>query len=195
MLYPKDPHVKVVEQDGTLRITWGWPWRLGVALATIGALLALVSVPMSREPLGNGEPRSIGDVIAILLIVGGLGLSLFVGGLALILNRSTIQANSERLTYLARPIALNRPRTYDMRGVRQFYVPIRLTAEQSSSSSRSGVGLYVILADDTAHLITATFRSKIALYQVQRELQEFYGLEDLPVYGQTALTREASGPK
>lgn len=107
---------------------------------------------------------------------------------AMIRNRTTLIADKFRLIAKSGPI--NKRILLHTEGVQQFF-----THHPGATTTNGTVAyrVYMMDADSVAHPVWSAFPSTMALHQVCHELQDFYGLEDLPVYGHPRDKRSAKG--
>jgi hypothetical protein len=81
-----------------------------------------------------------------------------------------------------------KPKIVAAKGIQQFFT------SADTSGSGSYYGLYLIDGDSHYVRLASIFPSGFARHQVCHELQDWYGLEDLPVFGHTSLPHQP-GPR
>ncbi|MEI8281370.1 MAG: hypothetical protein WCG75_03095 [Armatimonadota bacterium] len=190
MLYPKDPKVRVERHDKTLKIEWNWGTKSGYICVAIAVLLAMVlwfvTASTSTPEMGWNIWSQLGFFFFVCLVTV---FPLILMGLTSALNKTTIHADHERLIVRTAPIPWNKSRLIASKGIQQFFVG-------NPVSSQSVPGRTLILIDKDSHFVrlTSSFPSGFAAHQICHELQDWYGLEDLPVFGQNTLPHQP-GPR
>jgi hypothetical protein len=99
-----------------------------------------------------------------------------------LLTKGKLIATRDSLTLSFRPFPYGLDRTYDVRGAKQFF------RKRLRGNARIGLGksIMYMTSDDCLVGVSAHIPTEHGAAQVVRELQEFYGLENLPVYGYTS---------
>jgi hypothetical protein len=182
MLYPKDPEVSVDRVADTLTLSWSRKRTEGALLLIMGVALVILAATAISMPLKSGEPRAFGDKVGIMVMMSLMGLPVIYVGLVSLLNRTAIRADRQRLVCTSGPVPFQKPFRIEARGLKQFFAIS--VASPKSGTYRTNT-IYVMDADDRAWPITAGLPSLIAAHQICHALDDFYGLEDLPVYGVT----------
>ncbi len=184
MLYPKDPQLTVQQSPDAVQFNWRpTSTAIGVFLICVGILLTVAGVLAGSAPLSTGEPRSKGEVIGLISLMGGFGLFVSYYGLAGTLGRTQLRADQSTISRWTGPLPWSRRVTYPAQGVKQFFAQGRTYNSTTGSSSYGSV--YLIDAQDHAHLVATGLPSSFAANQVCHVLEDFYGIEDMPVYGVT----------
>ena len=185
MLYPKDPKVRVERHEKTLRIEWHNGHIAGLLISLFGIAMCVLAWFASIVPNPSDELHPFIHVWGIFF-----GMSVFLGllpvfsGTVFAFNRSIIHADHGRLTARVAPFRIRK--TIILRGsdISQFFV----------APGAASQALYVMNAEHFKRVLSSNFPSSFAAYQICHELQDWYGLEDLPVYGQTDLPHQP-GPR
>lgn len=188
MLYPKDASVSVVKTTDSIELKWNW-YRMGRA--------ALLANPILFAAIGLGgllvpeKPGQVTPHFAIMmfwffLLVLVPGMTLFT--LIWFVNKSVVRASKHSMRIHSTLFPWFKPIEFSCEGIIQFFVT------QSKSSNEKVFTLYCIDASSNFHFLGEHFASEIAAHQVCHELQDFYGLEDLPVYGQNTQPHQP-GPR
>lgn len=184
MIIPKDPKVRIIRSAQRLEIEVDHSSPLGwFFVAVFGGLGSIAVISMVATNLNNPsyfDPPTIG-LLAFFVI--GFGLFVYLG-LAMILNKSRIIGDHHRLIYTHGPLYgyPQRKALHHTDGVKQFFA--RSYHSSSSSSTTIHGTIYMLDRDDHAHLILGVFPSHFAAAQIRHELQDFYGLEEIPIYGE-----------
>ena len=189
MLYPKDPKVRVERHDKTLKIEWNWGGKGGYVFVALAVILAILIWFAAASTYSSEVGSSIWPQIGFFAFLSLLTVvPMVLMGLTSALNKTTIHADHERLSVRVSPLPWVRPKIVPGKGIQQFF------STTTASSSSAYVGLYVIDKDSHYVRLAGTFPSGFAVHQICHELQDWYGLEDLPVYGQTDLPHQP-GPR
>jgi hypothetical protein len=190
MLYPKDPKVRVERHEKTLKIEWNWGSKGGFVVAGIAFALALViwfTTVYMADPETGGSPASrIGFVCFICLLTV---IPMILMGLTSALNKTMIHADHERFIIRTLPFPWVKSKIVSAKGIQQFFVGV-----PASSQSVSSKMLYLLDADSHYVALTSVFPSVFGSHQVCHELQDWYGLEDMHVFGHTDLPH-VPGPR
>ena len=189
MLYPKDPKVRVERHEKTLKIEWNWGSRGGYVWVAFGFIIYLVLIPFAQAPTMSGEPRGAPEIFGLATLLSFFAVPMILGGLTGALNKTVIHADHQRFTVRVGPFRWHKAKIVAGQEIQQFFVNSHVT----SSSSVYG-SLYLL--DGQSHTVTLAtlFPSRFAAHQICHELQDFYGLEDLPVFGQNTLPHQP-GPR
>ena len=189
MLYPKDPKVRVERHEKTLKIEWNWGSGGGYIFLVMGLGLLPLFWWAFGQPAINEEVRPLGEHLSIfipfaILIPGPL----ILGGLTMLFNKTMIQADHERFIVRVRPFRWMKPILISSREIQQFFVGASGSGEATCGS------LYLL--DGQSHYVRLStfFPSRFAAHQICHELQDWYRLEDLPVFGHTDLPHHP-GPR
>ncbi|HLK14636.1 MAG TPA: hypothetical protein VKT78_07500 [Fimbriimonadaceae bacterium] len=191
MLYPKDKSVTVARSADRLIITYRWRMQGAWALLVLGLFMGLVAplLLLLLVPQPAYEGRSGGQA-AGLFMFEFIAIPVVYGGLAFVLNRTIVVADREQIRATSGPIPAALSRHFDTKGVTQFFV-----RRPGSSQGQSSIGsVYMLDAEHVAHHLLVNLPSTFAASQVVHELQDFYGLEDLEIYGVTT-DPEHPGPR
>ena len=187
MLYPKDSKLTVRKREESLQIEWSWNRRTGYLALLAAIVFSILIFVISNEPTKPGLPRSESNVRE-LWVLGGIYIVGFVGvAITNIFNRTEIVATKDAIECHAHPFTLSKRNQFAMDGVQQFFV------RPSKTGNFSG-WLYVMDKNSECTLLTYRMPSTFAAFQICHELQDFYGLEDLPVYGQNTQPHQP-GPR
>jgi len=151
-------------------------WDAAILWAFV-IFLAIAYYMFVTTPEADGTLRTHQVDMGFAAFLGLCALPLIVGGIAGACNRAIITADKDMLTRTTRPIG--RTVVIDAGGIRQFFIG------RNATQTTLAQGLFVLDAQDHVHRLMAAFPSTIASHQICHELQDFYGLEDLPVFGQT----------
>ena len=189
MLYPKDPKVRVERHEKTLKIEWNWGDSGGYVWVAFGFLIYLILIPLAKTPTMSGEPRSVGELLGFGAGLSLLAIPTILLGLTGAVNKTVIHADHERFTVRVIPLRWFKAKIIAGREIQQFFV----NSHVSSSTSVFG-SLYLLDGDSHTITLASTFPSRFAAHQICHELQDWYGLEDLPVFGQNTLPHQP-GPR
>lgn len=184
MLYPKDPNISVIRDKETLKISYKWPWNSAWLPACTGLFFAFGTFMVLNEPLENGAPRTLGDFLVGLAILGSISVALLVAGAAFWLNKTSLTATTDILVIETSPVSFRRRQQFEAKKILRFfaYSPSRVT---STKSNDNFTAIFLMDTDQVVHRMVATLPSRFASNQVVHELQIFYCLEDLPIFGVT----------
>ena len=184
MLIPKDPKVVISRSTNRLEIEVDHRNATGWVLVGFAVLLTGAMILASMTPMRDGSERSSGDLMGIAFMTLLMDVPLLFGGLAIAINKTRIIADHHRVVIRSGPMPMypSKPKLLHSDGVQQFFC--RNISRSSSSSSGYTGGLYMMDREDHAQLILGVFPSPFAASQICHELQDFYHLEDLEVYGQ-----------
>ncbi len=189
MLYPKDPKVRVERHEKTLKIEWNWGGNGGYVIVVIALALLPLFWWLASQPSMSEDVRPLRETIASFLGFSGLiCLPMIIAGLTSVLNRTMIHADHERFIVRVGPFPWVRPKIVAAKGIQQFF--------SSTAASNSGgfTGLYLIDGESHYIRLSSIFPSGFAVHQICHELQDWYGLEDLPIFGQNTLPHQP-GPR
>jgi hypothetical protein len=152
----------------------------------LGVIFYAMLLWAASEPIKQGVPRTPENVRDLLVMSSVMCLIAFVCGLVQILNRNVIIANRSQIVILSRPFRVPTV-DIDTVGILQFFV--------RPTMSKSFFGhLYVMNSKSECIRLTSSAPSVAAIYQICHELQDFYELDDLPVYGQNTQPHQP-GPR
>jgi hypothetical protein len=182
VLYPKDKKVRVQNTGNELVIRWAIGSRKYLFYTLALPFFAAIGWFAGSAPSVYREP-TLRDAIAAAAGVGSLGFAMayFAAGYAL--NICEVRANRQSIRFKCGPIPWFRSKSFEAPGISQFFAK---EAVRSASMPLSNA-VYFIDGDGTADLLCAHLPSTFAMHQVVHELLDFYGLEDLDVYGETHL--------
>lgn len=115
--------------------------------------------------------------ILVATMCGLPGLGAIYYGFLQIYNRCRILADRDRLVFTCGPLPCMRNREFAASDLVQFYA--------------SGTPVQVFLLDQEhfSHQLVTRLHTQTAAFQLVHELHEFYGFEDVPVYGETTFKR------
>lgn len=189
MLYPRDPKVHVERHEKTLKIEWKWGGNGGY----VGLALGILTLPLfwwaAIQPNVNVDSKTLSQILAMFIpMTLFFSVPIILSALTAILNKTTIHADHDRFIVRVGPLPWMRPKLVSGKEIQQFFIG-------STGSGQSTYGsLYLI--DGQSHYVrlTSMFPSGFAAHQICHELQDWYGLEDLPVYGHTDLPHQP-GPR
>jgi hypothetical protein len=188
MLYPKDPKIAVQKRDRTMSIEWKWKNENGISMTLIGIMLTLSAVMVVVMPEKPGQEMSQGGRLWFYVFMSFALSGLYAYCLSCWLNRTKIRIDRERMIVRTSPFPWFKPVVIDSSSIQQFFIG------KSPLGSRKIQTLFVLREGSDVQAIGHYFPSSFAAYQVCHELQDFYGLDDLPVYGQTSLPHQP-GPR
>lgn len=189
MLYPRDPKVRVERHEKTLKIEWNWGSKGGYAWVAIALLVMLLSIPVIQAPTMSGEPHGIGDIFGFIVLFSCLSIPIALGGFTAALNKTTIHAGEDKFIVRVGPLRWTKPKELKAKEIQQFFVGGLSSGQTSFSKS-----LYCLDRESHYVLLTSIFPSSFAAHQICHELLDWYGLEDLPVYGESSLPHNP-GPR
>ncbi|MEI7987280.1 MAG: hypothetical protein WCI55_16780 [Armatimonadota bacterium] len=188
MLYPKDPKVRVVRHDKTLKIEWNWGGGGHIFLFVGVALLPFFWWTFGL-PTINHDVRPLGEHIGLFFMATCLvSLPIILGALTMMLNKTMIHADHERFLVRVGPLRWKKSKLVPANDIQQFFVSGNSSGQATVSS------LYLLDANSHTILIASYFPSGFASHQICHELQDWYGLDDLPVYGHNDLPHQP-GPR
>ena len=147
----------------------------------LGLLFGFCGTAASIAP--TVEPRSLGERLFIAVIFSLLALSLLYPGLVLLLNRIQVRADRMHVVRTCGPIWCMKRIDISALGIKQFFA-VSVPTVRTSQSSSAGT-IYVIDAQEHVRTLATSLPSSFAANQICHELEDFYGIEDLPVYGVT----------
>ena len=188
MLYPRDPKVVTQKSEETLSIEWKWKNENGVPMALSSIMLTISAVMVVVLPDKPGQEMSHDGRVFFYVLMILVVPTMYIYCLSCFLNRTKIHADRERLVVKTSPFPWFKRVVIASEGITQFFVV------QARRNSRKHWTLYCLGPNSNYFSIGQYFPSEFAAYQICHELQDFYGLEDLPVYGQTNLPHQ-SGPR
>ncbi|MBS1724994.1 MAG: hypothetical protein JSS66_18800 [Armatimonadetes bacterium] len=180
MLVPKDKAVRIHRTPQVLRLEWKWRWQESIGPILVGSMLggSLVAAGFT----GTGPNLERLPPIWGLIATGAAIFGAFAYVAATFcVNRTSILTDRDRIVVKHGPLPLLR-RRHDENGTKQFY----LKGAMQSSASMGALALHLVDNDDQEVFLAKNFPSRTAAMQVWAELQEFHGLEDLPVLGEVS---------
>ncbi len=135
-----------------------------------------------NSPTASGD-RSVGGIIGFTAFFAISGFAIAYCAAAYALNICEIRADRTCITYSSGPFRWFRPKSFDAIGLGQFF------AKESVRGSSVLItnAVYLIDAQGHAELLCGYLPSTFAMHQTVHELLDFYGLEDMEVYGETHL--------
>ena len=189
MLYPKDPKVRVERHDKTLKIEWNWGGSGGYVFVVLSLILLPLFWWVSAQPSMSEDVRPLAEQLRSFACFSLLiNVPMMLLGLTIVLNKTMIHADHERFIVRVGPFPWIKAKIVSAKGIQQFFSGV------DASSSSGYYGLYLIDGDSHYVRIGSVFPSGFARHQVCHELQDWYGLEDLPVFGHTDLPHQP-GPR
>jgi hypothetical protein len=186
MLYPKDPKVRVERHEKTLRIEWNWGTGSGYVFLVMGVTILFIMVWAAFVAPGNRPDQTFGQSLTIA-IVGNMVTSvpIIIYGLTMTLNRTIIHADHERFLIRVVPLGWVKSKVVGGKKIKQFFVGFPQNPQSSASNA------LFLLDDNQLYMQLSTiFPSGFAAHQICHELQDWYGLEDMPVFGQNTLPHQ-----
>lgn len=179
MLYPKDPSVTVKHQQGTLVIVYKWANGSGWAAIFLGALYAaLPALILASAP--HRKPQSVASVVGPLMFFELIGLAIAYYGAVHLMNRTTIVASPTSVDVTSGPLPASKSKHISGVGLKQFFV-LPVNGKRGTIVFNR---VYWVSPDDVVQPMLTNL-NPFAAMQVRHELQDFYGLEDLEIYGVT----------
>jgi hypothetical protein len=192
VLYPKDQSVSIRRDHDRITFSWKRKPAEGIAFLCMAALLLVGFIGVSFEPMRNGHVRTLTELLPMWGLIGLMAAPLIYTGLAYLLNRTTIVADKDQISRTIQPIPWSLPLVLATSGLKQVFASTR-SLRKSTSGETTGT-LYLLDAEDHAHVLAAQLPSSFAANQIGHELQDFYGLQDLPIYGIT-IDADHPGPR
>lgn len=188
MLYPKDPKVRVEKHAKTLTIEWKWGSGSGYIFTIFSLIIFVFFWFVAHTPTVEYDHPPTSHVMGMLAFGWGcIALPSLLGGLTLLFNKTTIHADHDKIVRTVGPLPWKKPIVLRGPEISQFFV----ASPQDGVSART---LFVLDADQYQRKLASNFPSSFAAYQICHELQDWYGLPDLPVYGHTDLPQHP-GPR
>ena len=188
MLFPKDSKVSAIKNVDSIELKWHWYHKdrsvfvlntlMFLALGTLGLL-----VP---DKPGQSTPPFANLMFWFFLSTMVPGMALFAA--TWFINESVIRCNSQFFRIHSAPFPWVKAIEIPSERITQFFVT------HSGHRNRNKWTLYCLEADSNYRLIGQYFPSEFAAHQICHELQDWYGLEDLPVFGQNTLPHQP-GPR
>ncbi len=157
-------------------------------MTVVATMISVTAIMVAVLPEKPGQEMSHGSRLSFYILVCLALPSMYSYVLSCYLNRTKVHCEQERITVQAWPFPWFKTFEVPTKGLKQFFVT------QSRSNSRKHWTLYFLDADSNYRELGKYFTSEIAAFQMCHELQDFYGLEDLPVYGQNTLPHQP-GPR
>lgn len=183
MLYPQDPAIRVQRTDHTLIVSWKRNLSEGFLLLALGVVLGAAGFAAASTPLKSGAERLGSERAWILAITFLMALPLIYFGTAYLVNRVQIRADRSRVARLFGPMACSKRFSVPTDGIQQFFAVV--SSVDRSSLGMSGGSVYLMDAQGQVHPLARGLPSSFAANQVCHELEDFYGIEDKPVFGVT----------
>lgn len=147
----------------------------GVAFLMMALAWAAVVIWAATIPGPSGAPRSQGEIAGFLSWALLIDLPITYVALACVFGTTRIEANGTRISSKSRPLPIAKSVRVDAPGVKQFFAMPR--------TSQGLYSIYVMDANDHAHRLSGSLPSPFAAHQICRELNDYYGLKELPVHG------------
>jgi hypothetical protein len=188
MLYPKDPKVFVKRHERTILIEWRWKNENSGMAVVMFVFFAMLAFAVNFLPEKPGEEMSSAGHLAINLAMGIILPATFIYCLSCWFNKTQIRADHERLIVKSQPFSWFKPVVIPANSIEQFFI------SRSPFGSRSSQTLFLLFDDSHSLAIGHYFPSNFAAYQVCHELQDWFELEDLPVFGHTSQPHQP-GPR
>lgn len=188
MLYPKDASVSVVKTTDSIELKWNWYCKDRAALLANPILFAAIGLGglLAPEKPGQVTPPFANMMFWFFLLVLVPGMTLFT--LIWLVNKSVVCGSKHSMRIYSTLFPWLKSIEFSSEGITQFFV--------TQVRSRNGglFTLYFLDANSNYRILGEHFASEIAAFQVCHQLQDFYGLEDLPVYGQNTQPHQP-GPR
>lgn len=173
MLYPKDPSLRVESRDEGIEISWRWGHKQGKEFLYMRCIFLAMALIGPWIPDTSPRPMDLTSKAILFGFFVAASVLLIVIGWNMYLARVKMHVSANELKIRG---GLNiRTQVFDTDGAKQFFV-------RKSHSGRY-VSLYFLDHDCNCYTITGKFGSPLSADHVCRELQTFYGLEDIPVFG------------
>ena len=142
---------------------------------------------MSLEQVKEGVSRSADNILQLRVMTGIFVFGFVVYGLFQIFNKTKILADKIDVTCHSTLLPFLFSKSVPADGILQVFV--------RPPKTKSFFGhLYAMDKNSHCTRLTSGMPSEIAAHQICHELQDFYGLEDLPVFGQNTLPHQP-GPR
>ena len=155
----------------------------GLVFLILGTLGEVAIFFAAQVPTRNGYERSFGETVGFILFMSFFFLPMMYLGLAWILNTTVIRATPDFVTQKTGPIWLRRQVKFSASGLKQFFAVAAASSNNSQTYAANSV--YLIDAHDSVWRLAPGLPSSFAANQICHELEDFYGIEDQPVYGVT----------
>lgn len=188
MLYPKDSDIKVEKHNGAMEIEWRWKCEDKVPVTLVATMISVTAIMVVVLPEKPGQEMSHGGRLFFYIFMGLALPSMYSYVLSCFLNRSKVHCELNRITVQTWPFPWFKAFGIPAKGIKQFFVTL------ARNNSRKHWTLYYIDVDSNYRELGRYFTSEIAAFPICHELQDFYGLEDLPVYDQNTLPHQP-GPR
>lgn len=182
VLYPKDPTVKVTRETESISFEWKQEPASAWILLFFGLFFEACGVASLLAPQFPPEAQTWGSTYGVFTLTTSVFALLVYGALHIFLNRTRIRASRSSVERTNGPIPLQRSLALHADGIQQFFA---LGTTSSKSSSYSYGSVYAIDRDGLVRLIAKNLPSGFAASQICHELEDFYGIEDMEVYGVT----------
>jgi len=188
MLYPKDPSINVERSEDAITFRWKRPVIEAKLALSIPVIFMAMAVLVAFLPSDSSDPTPAWQILlAFFLFTSPLTYI----GIALLVNTSELTADKSNVTFTSGPMPQFRSKQVSSVGAKQFFA---LKAETASTGHYRANAVYVIDGSDHVHLVVASLPSTFAANQICHELEDFYGIEDMEVYGVTTAP-EHPGPR
>lgn len=187
MIQSPEPKLNIQKVDDKLHIEWRWS-RLSGILIIIGAIVfGAVILFVMQLPTSKGMPRDPSNILGLWIvgIVCVTCLTLF--GVLHFVSSTLILASKDEVVCRAMPFALWKVKRIPASQIESFVV-------DNSASKRIPGQICVVDNNSQSTLVVFRAPSNESSKQICHELQDFYGLEDLPVYGQNTQPHQP-GPR
>lgn len=173
-----------MREDGRLVMSWRWKASDARAAWVVGCILGLFALVVLIGLEGAAELDRIWYWFDVVLasLLGIPALIFLVYGVAGLFNWIELTATSESLCWRSEPFNFS-SRSFKTAGVKQFWLAYDVRSILTPA-------IYMLDSQDHPLKVLWHFPSKFAARQVVRELQDFYGLEDLPVEGHPSLIEQ-----
>jgi len=183
VLYPKDPSVKIERTEDSVTFSWKKkPSDFWAAIVFASMLTAMSFMPVtSRGPYGSEERP--GPSLGLIGFLALFSVPLLYYGLSALLNSTRISADRSRVTRWAGPLWTGRSVAFDVQGIQQFFSTGAVLSRNSGTYSLGTI--YLIDGEGHVHPLASGLPSSFAANQIAHELEDYYGIEDMPVYGVT----------
>lgn len=174
--------VKVTREPGCLRFDWPLQREVGWILIGFGTLIGAAAIAITLTPRFP-PPESWSDQYTPLLIIGAFALLAVYSGLYHLVNRIQLIVTAQNVVRTGGPLPPNRSQELAAPDVVQFFAMQVSSARNSGSYSFNCV--YALDRDHQVWLVAKNLPSGFAASQICHELEDFYGIEDMEVYGVT----------
>lgn len=188
MLYPKDSDVRVEWHEDAMKIEWRWKCDDKAPMTLIAMMISVAAIMVVVLPEKPGQEMSHGGRLFFDIFMGLALPFMYSYVISCFLNRTKVYCEQEQITVQTWPFPWFKTFEIPAKGIKQFFVTL------SKSNSRRHWTLYFLDADSNYRVLGRFFTSEVSAFQVCHELQDFYGLKDLQVYGQNTQPHQP-GPR